>query len=388
MRKTAYLFFLLWIYSQVFSQNYFLQNKSRGYFITGYTFQTWNVELSDQDNVYDDGIFQMTVPFILQLGLSDKMTLNLSNNPSMSWWHDEQKINGISDTWIKTTYISSNERAMFFVGLGLPSGATQIDSVQYELSSYKAMANRNYQFAASTASQGICGQAGFNYCIPIENDYMLGLGVQYIYRGNHHPVKFQYGENFGLSNEWDIEYNPGDEIHGQAGFDWGISKHTKMTFDFIYAYYLPDYINNDKLYSSGIKYYANISYYHEFTQKRNIYVLLKYRHKENNVSWEANSIADDILLTQGDQFGFDLNARFVSFRKGSILGMGYLRYNAPNNDGFDEAFISGFGIGGNYYLSKKSTLHTMLKYSIGELNDQAQRNINGLEFVTYFSYSF
>lgn len=388
MRKLTYLFFLLWICSQAFSQNYNLINKSRGYFMTGYTFQTWKVELSERENQYDDGIFQMTIPFILQLGLSDKMTLNISNRPSMSWWHDEQKINGISDTWIKTTYISANERAMFYLGLGLPTGATQIDSVQYELSSNKALASRNYQFYASTASQGLCGQAGFNYTVPIEDDYMLGFGVQYIYRGNHHPVKFEYGSNFGLSNKWDIEYNPGDEIHGQVGFDWGVSKHTKLTFDFIYAYYLPDYLDNEKLYSSGVKYYGNVSYYHQFTQERDVYILLKYRHKENNVSWEANSIADDILLTQGDQVGADMLAKFVSYQKGELLGTAFTRYNAPNTDGFDESFIIGFGIGGNFHLSRNSLVHTMVKYSIGELNDLVKRDISGFEFTAQFSYSF
>ena len=215
--------------SQLYSQEEVYPDKRYGYISIGSHFQMWRVK------GYSRGFSQIVFPISLMMPFGKNFNLSIRHVPAMSWWYEEYRLFGLSDTWVQGNYMFLKNRVMVNVGVGLPTGKTRLNNTEYYIS--KLWLQRNLlRFPLPVYGQGFSTKAGFAMAWPILDNIVIGLGGQYIYHAAFNPVEYEYSVQ-GVTRVADKEYLPGDEASGHVGFDFQVGENLKIMVDGIYTYY-------------------------------------------------------------------------------------------------------------------------------------------------------
>lgn len=379
-RISVILIFLL-LSARSLAQEEIFPSDRYGFFATGISFQMFQVgDLADP-------VSQASFPMTILLPIGNRFNLTVSHTPALSWWYEGSRLYGLSDTWIQGSYLFWDEKAMFNLGIGIPTGKTRLNRIEYELTLF--FLSRNiYRFRVPVYGQGLCGKAGLALAIPVTEGIVLGVGGQYLYRTPYHPVRYVYGDEVGLEPRiWDDEYRTGDQISGQLGIDYRISENTKIMLDGIYTYYWPDLRNGKEVYGSGEKVNFIFGFFHQFDD-RFILSNVVFRQKGKNELLQGLSLQRTLENQNGFQTEIDVVFKLLHMQNGGIFILGDGRYYGKNAMGTNGAGLFGGGFGANLRFEEKWVFDMNIKFIFGKLMSYTDEPVQGLDVYIGMKYEF
>ena len=374
---------LLLCVAKLHSQVELFPERPKGMLSTGMSFQAWRWERAEGNNQYIDPLNQMAFPITLMVPLTRKMNLTINHIPALSWWYDNRKLNGLSDTWIQASGLFWKDQMVWNVGLGAPTGRTKLGDIEFDLS--RQLSRPLFRYKLPVYGQGFCTRLGWAIAIPLREELVFGAGLQYLYRAAYNPVEFTYE----IDNETKVvsnKYDPGDEIDLHLGFDVLINEDTKMMIDGSLIRYSADQSDDKKVYEAGNRFYINLGYFHRF-RDRYMWAQLRFRKKGKNALWQGVSQKGN-EITEGNQVEFDSITEALRFDNSGILFLAEGRFYGKNDTGTNGANIVGFGIGTYMDFWETSRFHLNFKYLVGTLHDQIDRKTDGLEIFTGVDLAF
>lgn len=341
------------------------QPIERGQVSMGVSYQRWANEADDEP------IQQTVAPINVFLKMQDNLYLNISNSPATTKYADV-KLSGVSDTWIRATYMLPNNYLMFNVGLGMPTGKTELSDVESFFAQY--LSESAFQFRLPSYGQGMSMRVGAALAIPYQDKYIFGLGANYTYKTKYKPIAT---DSLG-------EYLPGNEVSIFAGVDALLSDVSKIKADIIYSIYGTDEYDGYKIYGSGNKILFVLSYQGIIAEK-NTYLSLRIRQKGRNEFWTPLNNSPDSYLKNGNQIEF--NAMIEAYKMDALVLHGLLdaRIYSKNENQLRDATIFGFGIGSGYELSENTVLQLNLKYLTGQYQSTA---VSSVDIYAGLKYQF
>ncbi|MCJ7813270.1 hypothetical protein MUP95_08160, partial [bacterium] len=223
---------------------------------------------------------------------------------------------------------------------------------------------------------------------PIQENVVIGLGGQYLYRNPYHPLEYQYlvGDIIKTSDE---VYRPGDEISGHFGVDFQIIENTKIMLDGIYTYYWPDRLSDRKIYGAGQKITINFGFVYQFDEKF-VSSQILYRYQGKNKLLQELDIELEDKNRNGSQLEINLTYKAISIPNFSIYLLGDGRiYNKNEVNDVGKAFVGGGGFGVDYHVSESWILDFSFKYLGGSITtDLGERRVEGMDIYFGFKYMF
>ena len=363
---------------QIFAQTGILGNLSRSQVSMGFNYQMWRI------GGYQIPISQSAFPVSVLLSMGGRFNLRITHTPAMTRWDEGLKLDGFSDTWVQGTYLLLNERAMFNVGFGAPTGKTELSNDQFNLSNWLGL--NIFRFRLPVYGQGATGKLGFAMAFPILDNLVIGFGGQFLHRRPYHPVRYEssYYMSSIDSNVVDIwmgEYKPGDEVSAHVGVDFKINEDMKIMLDALYTYYWRDLRNDQEVYGSGQKISMNLGYLYRFGRNY-LWSRLSYRHKGKNeiaTYYGFPTIQKETLNTNGFQMELDVVLKIIDIDGGGIFILGDGRVYGRNelND-VGKASVFGGGFGANVKLGEDAMLEFNFKYVGGTITTLIERKVEGL----------
>ncbi len=337
----------------------------RGQVSLGVSYQRWANEADDEP------IQQVVAPLNLFLKLQDNVYLNISNSPASTSYSDIS-ISGVSDTWVRATYIMPNNFLMFNVGIGAPTGKTQLTDTESFVTQF--LSESAFQFRLPSHGQGMSMRGGIAMALPYQDNFIFGLGANYTYKTQYKPIET---DSLG-------EYLPGNEVSIFAGVDALLGENAKLKADIVYSIYGTDEYDGEKIYSSGNKILAIISYQGLIAEK-NVYLSLRVRQKGRNEFWSPSGNAPDSFMKNGSQIEF--NGMSELYKKDALIlhALVDARIYSKNENQLRDANIFGLGAGSGYELSENTLLQLNLKYLTGTYQSNA---VSGLDVNAGLKYQF
>lgn len=357
MKICIWMLFVMSLYAQA--------PVEHGRVSVGLSYQRWAFE-------YDDNpIQQYVAPIQVFLMPTERLYLNISNSPT-STRYSSVEFSGISDTWIRATYVMPNNRLMFNLGIGAPTGVTKLSDTESFLT--QLLSEQAFQFRSPSYGQGLNVRAGFALALPYQENFIFGLGANYIYKASYYPMAT---DSLG-------EYLPGDEISLFAGVDALLSETSKLKLDLVYSIYGTDEYDTEKIYSSGNRILAILSYQGLISEKP-VRLSLRFRQKGRNEFWAPQGNSPDSYLKNGNQIEFNGVGEIYQQDKITLSGLLDARIYSKNENELRDASIFGIGIGGGYQYSSNTVFQLNLKYLTGSYQGQG---VSGFDIYGSISYQF
>jgi len=222
MKKLCYLIFLLPL-STYAEQGYLQPDDANKIVRFSFVMQNWKID------GLDDRIAEGTFPIELIYPLNSRLNLQIYHSPAISNYGDIE-LHGFSDTWIKSTYLLNNEKMMINGGVGIPTGTTNLNNESAALSAL--LTQDIFKFGLPVFGQGFSANVGIAIAYPVNENFVLGSGVDFTYQGNYEFLQYKF--------------DPGNQLSLNAGFDYNVSTNIKFNFDFIYTTYSKDKIDDIK----------------------------------------------------------------------------------------------------------------------------------------------
>lgn len=367
-RKLFFIIILVIISSHVGAQEEILPIHRRGFISAGVNAQIWRVQ-------YRALINQISFPLTVYMLINDRFNISVSNTPAHSWRDETGRITDFSDTWVQGNYVFWDDKAMINLGIGMPTGKTRLDSVEFAITE---MLSRNiFSFQLPVYGQGLCGVGSFGIAYPVKEGLVIGASAQYLYRRVYHPVQYSYGESVGLDKLYDKEYDPGDEVSGSLGFDIRLTENMKIMFDGIYTYYWSDYLDGDLVYRAGSKITMNLGYFYRYNSSY-FWTHITFRYREKNSLYQG-LIVDETRYNSRYQLDLDMIYKFLSFPNGEVFGLGIGRFYEPLESDKGLDIIGGIGMRVDYKIFSRGMLNFQLKFFSGGLKLPLNREIIGIE---------
>ncbi len=345
---------LLLLSGEIFSQ------PNDGIFRSGIVIQKWTIE-----NLKDP-ISEGTFPFEVIYPLRENLNVQINHSPAFSRFGDNG-LSGLSDTWLRSTYTFLDNQAVASLGLGLPTGRTELDSSETNVS--KLISQNALKFRLPVFGQGLTLSAGVMYVYSINEKMTIGAGVNYVFRG-----KYKYSK---LVSD---DYNPGDQFGLNLGLDYIIIPKLRSNVDFIFNYYTTDKLNNTKMFLSGAKFSTKMGFQYQVSFGY-LWLRAYYRSKAKNETWNGQALVPDEKNNNITQKELDLGAKMGISDIFYLTVSGEVRSYSENE--VKEGWVDLLGGGLRYELlmSEKLTISMGFKLFFGNgkfMN--AIPNFSGIEF--------
>jgi len=357
------------------SQDEIITNPYRGYVSIGGNITTWKI-----GEGWANTITQLTVSIQAVFPVGSHFHFAIVHSPAITWGYvEEERITGLSDTWIKGNYVFWNNRAVLNVGLGLPTGKTRLDENQYKISKDNLIRNV-FQYPLPVYGQGFSGRIGLLTAHPVRDGLVVGIGLQYHLRSAYHPVNYEYSYDAPAGPEvktWDVAYRPGDELAANIGVDIKIKDNMKIMLDGIYTHYWRDLLDGREIYGSGNKLNLNIGFYWEF-DRQYLYSHFLYRRRGKNELLQGLSIQQEQQPVSGDQYEFNMIWQAMRFPNGAFGFTGETRYYPKNELNTGPDMVIGLGIKTFYRFGLKTKIDFNFKVVFGKIRFEEVRSITGL----------
>jgi len=348
----------------------FNPSKSGGFVSVGLSHQRWTSE--DRE----DPLQQTAVPIVCYYPVSPNWHLNLSNTPATASYRDST-ISGLSDTWIRTTYVTPNERFMFNIGIGMPTGKTELSNEEFGL--VVGLSENALRFRLPSYGQGFCGKVGGGVAFPMEGGSVIGLGLNYMIKS-----AYQYMADI------DWEYDPGDEFNVVAGISVPVGRQGKWSTDIVYSIYSADQLNEQDILDAGDKILINTSLAYKM-RSGFFYGAIRFRQRGKNDLFvpddqNGGTVSKISKKTIGDQVETDGLWQFTQWPKGGLSLLWDGRFFSENEDGNGNATIYGFGIGAQHQFSPTVTGNINIKLLMGTINADGEVDVNGVDILASMKF--
>ncbi len=360
------LFIFLMIHGQLLSET------PNGFIRTGFVVQMWSVE------TIKDAVSENTYPIEIMYPIRENLTVQLNHSPAVSRFGDIN-MSGLSDTWIRSTYAFQDRRALVSVGVGLPTGKTELNDTEASLSSF--LCQNAFKFRLPVFGQGLTVSAGIMYAYPLNEKMTIGAGINYVLRGSYKYSKHQKDT-----------YNPGDQIGANLGVDYLMLPKLRTNLDFVLSYYTADKMANEEMFVSGPKFSlkAGLQYQANFGY---LWMRSYYSTKSKNETWN-----DQALVLEPDDKNYNITLR--EFEVGTKIGLlemlsllvsGELRSYVENEAKQGWADIFGLGLGYEFQPTERFAISMGAKFFFGDgnfLNIAPVPDLSGFELQMGTQYKF
>ncbi|MBN2088744.1 hypothetical protein JW964_03985 [candidate division KSB1 bacterium] len=319
-------------------------------------------------------ISEISVPIQFFWPVNSDLNILLINTPGLSQY-GEYELSGLSDLYVKTNYLFLNKKALFGIGLGLPSGQTELTKSEFVMA--QLLSNNALRFQLPVFGQGFSGNFGLCFAHPMNDNFNIGFGLTYVFRSKYKPVEDSFDD-----------FDPGDIFSLNAGVDFNVQKNIKIYLDVLYTLYFKDKIRSRQTFGAGSK----LSIEAGFLYRQELYSILAYanlRQRGKNEYWTGTSLEPESKNSNGPQLEFDGTFRYVLNEQTGALGFAVLRAYGENEHRSGDAAIGGLGIGIDHALSMQFTVDAGLKFYFGRLGGgKNAKGITGYEFLVGGTASF
>jgi len=355
----------------VFGQAELPTDRRTPFLQIGAHFQAWRVQYEDYP------VNQINAPISLFLPIGDRFQFQLSNTPAVSWVEQEQSITGPSDTWIQGSMIIGDNLGVINLGLGAPTGNTELDNNEFLISQY--LSRNLFRFGLPVYGQGLTVRAGALFAKKLSAQVIFGAGGQYVKRGSYKPVNYEIAytvDNRNYSQTFSPEYQQGDEISGQMGVDVLVNKNVKFMFDVMFTHYFRDLMDGEEVYGSGQKIVLKGSTYYRYNDKYLLAQIL-YRHKGKNEIRQGLGFIEEAYHLNGYQCEIDFYGQYAAVENAKLYALLDGRFYGKNEQGRNAASVIGGGIGIQYEATGGLIFDFRAKYMAGNLGDFL---VEGIDF--------
>jgi len=384
-RFVIFTFICACLTGPLMAQQEILPSKNQRYVTTGISFQLW------KHHEYDHPVQQVTFPVQLMIPMNDHLNVTLTHMAAFSWWDELHKISGLSDTWVNGTYVFLEDQAMLNVGIGAPTGKTRLSQYEYELA-WQWLTPNVFRYRLPVYGQGLCAKVGGALAIPIAQDFILGLGAQFVSRSPYVPVEYKYEYMDGSTPVTKVmakTFNPGDEYSLHAGLDVRPHENVKFSIDVILTQYERDELSGREVFGSGSKTAVDMGFFYRFNDDLNyIWANMVFRQKGKNEFLQGAYIENEQLNKNGAQIDLDLRVKAFNFEDAVLFFLGEGRFYNKNEAGIGGAGLFGLGAGGQVSIYDNMLLDFTAKFLTGQIHDETSKRIDGLDAILTLVYSW
>jgi hypothetical protein len=221
-----------------------------------------------------------------------------------------------------------------------------------------------FNFQVPNFGQGFNISPGLTWAAPVRDNFVLGLGASYQYKGSFKPVA-------GLTGD----YNPGDEVLLTGGLDLRLNETTTLSSDLIFTLYSMDKIGDTEIFAAGNKLVANAQFrkYFDFNE---LWLFARYRSSAKNDLAAGGQLVTEDEKTTPDQIELlgHYQARFTRRFSMRFLAEGRVYQDTPV---FDGVKLFGGGLAPVFLLSPNFQVLGHFKYLTGGFDGGAR--LSGLE---------
>lgn len=352
----------------VFSQMTANSGKNYKMIRSNVAFQNFKVE-----NLKDP-VSEFTFPIQIIWPINPEFTLQIAHTPASAQF-GTYRLSGLSDTYIKGTYLFLNKKGLVSLGLGLPTGVTELEATQFYVSQF--LNSTALRFQLPVFGQGFTGNLGICMAHQVNDKLTLGGGANYILRNKYKPVQNSYPD-----------YNPGDVVGVNVGADFQVRENAKLFCDLVYTIYFPDQLRGRETFGAGAKLNLEVGTlvnYELITVMANAC----FRQRGKNEYYTGTALEPESKNSNGPQVEFDGTVRYALNEQTGALGYAILRAHGENEYRSGDAAV--FGIGGG--LDSKITAQFMVnlgfKGYFGRIGGgSAAQSLSGFELFFGWIYQF
>ncbi len=361
----------IWLIFVILSQPS-LSASDGGMLRTGVITQIWSIE-----NI-DDTINETTIPIELIYPIRPDWTIQIYHSPASSRF-GANRMAGLSDTYLRSNYVLQEDRAMVSLGIGVPTGKTELNEKERNLTSL--LSYNAFKFRTPVFGQGLTISAGGMYAYPINDKFTVGAGVNYVYRGRYKYTKY-------LKDS----YDPGDQVGANIGFDYLILPVLRSNFDVVFNYYTADKLQNTKMFVSGPKLALKLGVQYQ-ASFGHLWLRAYYSSKSRNQTWNDQSL---VLELQDKNYNItlrelEIGARIPVMDRLTLLVGGEGRSYVENE--LNQGWVDIFGPSIGYLLQVNEKLsismETKFFYGDGEFSGMTPLpHFSGFEFYLTSQFKF
>jgi len=310
----------------------------------------------------DSAFSELSIPVFIYLPVRYNWSISFSGSRAAVQGDNLTDLSGLTDMQLALSYHAESANLLLNLGLNLPSGKGELTLPQLTTSS--VLSSNVFQFQVPNFGQGLNVSPSATWALPVRDNFVLGLGASYQYKGKFAP----------LTNS-SLDYDPGDEALLTGGFDMRLSPTSTLTGDVIFTFYATDKINGREIFGAGNKLVANLQLrkYFGFDE---LWLLARYRSRAKNDLLAGGVLSAENVKTNPDQMEFVGNYRRRFSRRFStrFIAEGRFYQNTP---AFAGVKLFGAGLAPGLTLAENFQLLAQLQYQTGSFKTGA--SLSGLE---------
>jgi len=320
------------------------------------------IPIGQSYTINDEKISEFSIPLHVYFPINRALSMSLYASQTNVSAKNYKDINGFGDPQISFNYYYEKAKALINLGLSLPFGKRELSTEEFETSSM--LAQEQFDFHVPGFGQGLNIMPGLTWAYPFNDNFVIGLGASYQYKGPFKPLK-----------EMENNYDPGDEILLTVGFDVRLIETMTLSTDIIYITYGEDKIAKETVFSSGNKLTGALILKKSFNYNE-LSMFARYRSKSKNSLAAGGVLIEEEKKTSPDNF--NLLANF-HWHNSSIFSTNFFleMHSFEKTTAYDGLTAFGFGAGGQISLSKKLRIPLRFKYISGKYDDG--KSLKGLE---------
>lgn len=368
--------------SLAFAQENVIPWRRSSYMTSGIHLQYFQLEK-------DNDLTQVSFPTSVLFPIGDHVTCTITNSPAWTRWNvygENNSLSGISDTWFQMSALLKDKKLLVHGGIGVPTGKTKLNEMEFATA--LTMSQNFVKLSLPTYGQGLCAQIGAIYSKPVQDNIVIGVGIQYLYRREYNPLSQTFQLVNGDTKLLEPKFDPGDEVAVHLGMDVLLSDYVKLMLDGSYSHYQRDMMDGVQVYGSGGRIKLDTGVYYQF-EEQYLWALVSYRYKGKNeflrslgfVTEEINSNAYEVEMNVlYDPYSFDSGSLFLVmdnrfYGKGVYTGEGIQLYGA------------GMGID-IIWGQSENKMDFQFKYFFGQRHETGTDiALRGMEILTNFKFN-
>ncbi len=326
-------------------------------------FQSWQIEGPFQIN-------EFSIPIAVYYPVNRSLSFYLKGNQA-NISGDVAQLSGITDTQLSCNYHHEASNLVFSLGLNLPSGMVELTSGQFLTSAYLSYNYFNFQVPSFGQGFNVC--PGVTWAKSLSDNFVLGLGVAYQFKGQFKPIK-------GMTNAFD----PGEELLITAGLDARLSPSTSVAADIIFTQFGADKIASQKVFVSGNSIIMT-GQFRSYFGYNELVLLGRFRGKGKNSLVIGGILQEEVEQSTPVQLEWEGHYRWRYRQHFHLTFLGEAKSYLPKGD-FPGVDIFGLGVQPEIELSALMKMLPRLKFLFGDF--PGGTTIMGWELGLGINYRF
>lgn len=332
----------------------------------GIHFKTWS--FSESSGL--DSFTEFALPVVYSHPINERLAIDVITAPFISsvkqTGGETVDLTGLTDTFVRGSYLIGDNLALLTVGLSLPSGKTDLDARELQLAGLAA--NRPLDNPVTNFGTGLNLNVGLATAQQW-GEWVVGLGVGYASRGEYETSTLAEPVDISPGNEINLTFGVEREFEGSNG-------NSKLLADFIYTNYGEDDFAGRQPYEAGDKFLLRGQYLFPLAVFDPVILALTNRFRLDNET------SNPALADNGNEF--ELRATFIQPRS-ETFNLKYILHAKLYSDTENEAegaLIYGIGGGITLRVTDTISIDPTLIFSTGSINagPDSEIDVTGIEF--------